>query len=212
MVLPGDFLATSEEFVGGEGTFEDNGVVYAALAGRAVEDKGRKTVSVASPKKVSLLRNGDLVYARVRDVYDQVAALEIEAPAPSVAVPSVNAFIRISEVSRGFAEDFRRYLRIGDIIKARVIEIKELGIYVTIKENDLGVVKAFCSRCRRELERFGGVFACIQCGTREERKAAGVPEEGIEARERARGPQRGVRRFGARRPPGRRTGRSRWTI
>ncbi|MCX6767726.1 MAG: exosome complex RNA-binding protein Csl4 [Candidatus Micrarchaeota archaeon] len=197
MVLPGDFLATSEELAGGEGTFEDEGTIYAAVGGKAVEDKAKKLVYVASPKIVSPLREGDLVYARVRNVYDQIAALEMQAASPTVSIPTINAFIRISEVSRGFAENFGKYIKVGDILKARVIEIKELGIYVTIKDQELGVVKAFCPRCRNEMEGFGRVFACMKCGARDERKAAGAEEEIEEGMER-RGPPRGFGRDGGR--------------
>ncbi|MGB9577230.1 MAG: RNA-binding protein, partial [Candidatus Norongarragalinales archaeon] len=35
MILPGDFMATVEESLGGEGTFEEDGRVYAAVRGNA---------------------------------------------------------------------------------------------------------------------------------------------------------------------------------
>jgi exosome complex component CSL4 len=199
MVSPGEVIGTEEEFVGEDGTFSDNGVIYAAVEGKVVENKERKAVSVASHKSAVPLQVGDLIYGRVKELYDSMAALEIEPLDPNVSVPTINAFIRISEISRGYADKFENYLRTGDIIKARIVEIKELGIYATMKETDLGVVKAFCSKCREEMDGFGGVFACVKCGNRENRKTAGVTEEVPEREERGGfGGRGGGRGFGGR--------------
>ncbi|MGC9114183.1 MAG: exosome complex RNA-binding protein Csl4 [Candidatus Micrarchaeia archaeon] len=175
MILPGDFMATVEESLGGEGTFEEDGRVYAAVRGNAVCDVRSRSVAVAAPLIARPLREGDLCYAVVHDLFDMVALLKFQpADFKGVRVASHNssAFLRISEVQRGYTEDFRDFLRIGDVLRARVKEITSLGIYLTIADNDLGVVRAFCSNCRHEMQLRGRVFVCSNCGNREGRKLA----------------------------------------
>ena len=39
MILPGEFLATQEEYMAGEGTFVSNGKIYSAVCGEKQENK-----------------------------------------------------------------------------------------------------------------------------------------------------------------------------
>lgn len=170
LACPGDLLATSEEFLAGKGAFEEDGKVYSLFIGKEQADPKKRTIGVEG-KGVRYLTRGDLIYGRVQDIYDQIALIHFRAPA-SVASPSTSAFIRISEVQRGYTRNFRDVLRIGDVVKARILEVKEQGIYLSMKERDLGVVKAFCSNCRGELEGAGKFLSCKECGNTESRKMA----------------------------------------
>jgi len=176
LILPGDFLAVSEESIGGQGTFEEkDGRIYASVAGKKVVDNRARSVLVEAPLNVRPLAVGDPVFGLVHDLYEMVALLEF-APfsrkGERIASHNNYGYLRISEVRHGYSEQFRDWLRIGDLVKARVKEITSLGIYLTIADADLGVIRAFCTQCKHELEPRGRVMVCPACGNKEQRKMA----------------------------------------
>lgn len=168
-------MATAEESLGGEGTFEEDGKIFSSSAGPQVNDSRSHSVGVASEGEVRMLREGDLVYAMITDLFDMVAAVKFqpaEIRGVRIGASSNSAYLRIPEIQRGYTEQFRDFIRIGDVIRARVKEVKPLGIYLTMVDQDLGVIKAFCSQCRTQLELRGRLLSCPNCGNKESRKLA----------------------------------------
>jgi len=169
IIFPGQAIATSEEAEPASGSVEEGGWVYASVVGALNLSSGKAVVS--NPKTPRLLGKGDVVFGRVEDLFDQVALISFSPSQPGVVSSADRAFLRISEVQgRGkFTEGFRDFLRIGDLIKARVVEVTELGVYVSIAEKGFGVVKAYCGVCRRALD---DNLECKNCLRRERRKMA----------------------------------------
>jgi exosome complex component CSL4 len=175
LVVPGQQIAVSEEGEAASGAMESEGAVYATVAGNVFVDPQTYAISVKSKRSLVRLREGDIVNGLVHDIYDTVALIEFEPVAINgerKAYTNRFAYLRISEVSKGYVENFRDVLRIGDVIIAKVREIKPLGIYLSIMDPALGVVKAKCSNCRRELRSAGRVMECPNCKNRETRKMA----------------------------------------
>jgi len=198
--VPGQQLAVVEEFEPAFGAFEENGLVYAAILGNAKTEAHQ--ASVTNPKAIDHLQRGDLVVAVVRDVYDSIALLEFQ-PLKARAAFGTYGYIRIANVQRGYTESFRDVFRIGDFVKAKIHEVKPLGIYLTMAEPSLGVVRAFCASCRKELQPndSGMDIQCRNCGRRQNRKLA-------DAKNAPRPPRRDFReRRDDRRPPRERSNR-----
>lgn len=175
VTFPGDFLAVVEEFEPGAGAIEEEGKVYATIAGVAKTEAHQ--ASVTNPKAIQHLHSGDLVYAVVRDVYDSIALLEFQPVKPRASFGTYG-YIRIANVQRGYTENFRDVFRIGDFVKAKIHEVKPLGIYLTMAEPGLGVVRAFCASCRGELDISANdpEIRCHNCGRRQGRKLANAPQ------------------------------------
>ena len=172
-VLPGDQLGFSEEFVAGSSAFEQDGVIYASAAGSEHSDAAARSVGVAARKSLRPVKQGDVVYGLVDDLMDTVAIVRFQAaPQGSLSLVSGtdSAFLRVSELMPGYVEHIRDCLRVGDIIRARVLDVKPLGTYLTLKADDLGVIQAYCSRCRSEMASRQTFFLCPKCGSRESRK------------------------------------------
>ena len=169
--IPGQQLAVVEEFEPGTGAFEEDGKVYAAIMGNAKTEAHQATVN--NPKAIIHLQRGDDVVAVVRDVYDSIALLEFQPITPRAAF-STYSYIRIANVQRGYTESFRDVFRIGDFVKAKIHEVKPLGIYLTMAEPGLGVIRAFCASCRKEIQpNDSGIdIQCKNCGRRQNRKLA----------------------------------------
>ncbi|MBI4406767.1 exosome complex RNA-binding protein Csl4 [Candidatus Micrarchaeota archaeon] len=174
LTLPGEFAGIAEEIAPDKNTFEENGNIYSSVIGLPVINKAKRSVSVQAFNKVKPLSPGDIIVGFVSEIYDQIAQVRIISVEgrERTAVHNVVAFIRISEIIKSYVENFRDHLRTGDYLRAEVIEITDLGTYLSISKPELGVVKAFCSRCRGETEKKESVFLCRECGFRERRKAA----------------------------------------
>lgn len=194
-VIPGEFLSIEEELAPASGAYAENGNVYSNVIGTRKDDSEKRTVSIAPATIVKLISKGVEVTAVVQDIYDQIALIQF-TPAnakPRIAYGNSYGYLRISELVGGYVDQFRDLVRIGDILKARVVEVKDMGIYISIKDHDLGVIKAFCSHCRHELtmQEASPFMNCPKCHNRERRKTPGskLREDDGEPRER-RGPPR----------------------
>jgi exosome complex component CSL4 len=76
----------------------------------------------------------------------------------------------VSRVDTGFVKVLSEKFKIGDIVKARVDEIYPFGLELSTADPSLGVVKAFCAKCRQPLHLFGAMLKCLSCGATERRK------------------------------------------
>ncbi len=181
-VIPGDFLATAEEFVPGDGAYEENGKIYSSCTGVVLVDVRTKHISVFSRTLgPPALKRDDVVVGRVEDVRDQSANVYIgvlrgredrELPLPNTGS------IHVSQVHTGYVEDMRRQFKPGDIVRARVMNARRAPVQLLTAGDDLGVIVATCSRCRALLEREDSKLRCSECGNVEFRKLASDYRQG----------------------------------
>ena len=173
MVLPGDEIAVAEEFEPGEGTYERNGRVFAATPGVLELDPSNRVARVRSFNPPAELRVGDIVYGVVDDIRGMMATATINAIHGRTRQISGEAggTIHISNVSEEYTEDIHDMYRLGDIIRAKVIQVKP-SLQLTTAERDLGVVKALCSVCRGPLEVRDRDLYCPRDERTERRKLA----------------------------------------
>jgi len=166
-VLPGDFLGYVEEYVPGEGVYEEDGKLFASSAGRVVVKD--KKISVEGIKKVPEIKRNDIVVGRVVDTRNSFAIVEIARKRGDDRALRYydKAFLHISNVSDGYIKSFESGVRYMDIIRARVIDD---NLRLSIKEKDMGVIKASCQICGSTLERERDKLKCPQCGNVETRK------------------------------------------
>ncbi len=181
-VIPGDFLATAEEFVPGDGAYEENGKIYSSCTGVVLVDVRTKHISVFSRTLgPPALKRDDVVVGRVEEVRDQSANVYIgvlrgredrELPLPNTGS------IHVSQVHTGYVEDMRRQFKPGDIVRARVMNARRAPVQLLTAGDDLGVIVATCSRCRALLEREDSKLRCSECGNVEFRKLASDYRQG----------------------------------
>src|SRR5437667_801197 len=143
MVLPGDEIAVAEEFEPGDGTYERNGLVFAATPGVLFLDPENRVARVRAFNPPAELKIGDIVYGVVDDIRGMMATatiLAIHGRTRQISGESEGT-IHISNVSEEYTEDIHDMYRLGDIIRAKVIQVKP-SVQLTTAERNLGVVKA----------------------------------------------------------------------
>lgn len=167
VVLPGDRIGTVEEFRAGKGVYEENSEIYATTVGYLeIKDK---VANVLPFKKIPELKKGDVVLGRVVDVRNNFAMVEIARKRGEERDLCYNnlAMLHISNVGR--FESIVNALNYRDIVKARVLDTTPR---ISIKEPEMGVVKAFCSVCKVDLVLEEGRLKCPSCGKEESRKVS----------------------------------------
>lgn len=165
LVFPGDKIGTVEEFKVGKGVYEENREIYAGIAGYLeIKDK---VASVESLKKIPEIKKDDVVIGRVVDVKGNFAMVEIARKrGEDRELGHTNlAMLHISNVGR--FENIANALSYRDIVKARVIDTTPK---ISIKEPEMGVIKAFCNLCKTDLILENGKLKCPSCGREESRK------------------------------------------
>ncbi|KXA91733.1 hypothetical protein AKJ57_00150 [candidate division MSBL1 archaeon SCGC-AAA259A05] len=182
-VVPGDFLATAEEFVPDEGVYEEENAVYSSRTGIILKDIDSKKISV-HPKTESppVMKEGDIVIGRVDRINRQVANVDIAAVRgmENREIPFTgDSVIHISRISDDYVEDIEDELRPNDIVRARVVEVTKGSVDLSIEDDSLGVLVARCSECRGLLERQDSKLKCPNCGRVSSRKMADDYRKGL---------------------------------
>lgn len=173
LVLPGEMLATIEEFYAGDGVYEDKGFIYSSIVGFVVKDTKEHNISVVSTKEWPLIpRKNDRVLGIVTGIRKDIATVDVyEIEAVRAFKNPFSAILHVSETSTEYVERITNTIWIGDIIRAKIIHLKN-PYPISIKNKDMGVVMAFCSKCRYPLLLKDNKLLCPICNSQEHRKVA----------------------------------------
>jgi exosome complex component CSL4 len=174
IVLPGDEVSTSEELLPGEGTFEEEGIIRAARVGTYYVDEKHKRATVKPLTSIPVeLKRGDIVLAEVGSIRSNMVIAEVIHVIGKKRPISgdTNGTLRVSEISNGYVKDPSTEFAPGDIIRAKVTQVRP-SVQLATKDRDLGAIKATCSKCRRPLRKKGNILECENCGNKEKRRTA----------------------------------------
>jgi exosome complex component CSL4 len=173
IATPGEILGVIEEFSPGQGVYEESGNVYASMVGEVVKDVEERKISVVPMRRAPLMpRRGDVVRGVVMDVRKDVADIDLyEVEGLRFYATPFKAILHVSEVDVGFVDRMLNALWPGDVVRAKVIAIRD-SYLLTLKGRGLGVVLALCSRCRSPLPLKGSRLICLTCGSQELRKTS----------------------------------------
>jgi len=175
-VIPGALLGTEEEVMAGANAVQDGGDIVASAVGEP-EVKSKVVSVLTKGTGPVMVKPGDIVVGRVAEIFEPVALIDMgmqkTADGRQVAPPGY-AVLHASRVREGYVKNVHDEVKIGDIVKARVEEIKKEDVLISVKERGLGVIIAFCTQCRTRMERKGADFYCSVCDSTEKRKTAEV--------------------------------------
>ena len=174
IVMPGDKIGIIEQYLPGEGTYDDNGDIKSTVLGNVKINQKNKIISVETNTKPSILKVGDTIYGQITDIKSQRATVNIECIKDNtrpLALPYIGA-IHISKVKKKYIEKLTDAFRIGDIIQAKVIKISGDNVDLSTTTKKCGVLKAMCTRCRDYMHETQKKYEleCNTCKKREKRK------------------------------------------
>lgn len=173
-LLPGEQIASIEEFEGGKNTYLGaDGTVRSAAVGTKVLDLKRRIVKVEQKNSPMLPKVGDIVVGYVDMLFSSMVSVKIlylndkRFPAGYSAIGSA----RVGARDRDRRGDRRAVFRNGDIIRGRIISLLNSTVHITLAEKEFGVMYALCFMCGGDTVRTNdNSIKCIECGAYEERK------------------------------------------
>jgi exosome complex component CSL4 len=172
IALPGDFLAFPEEFLPGKNTYEQEDSVRATLSGRVEKDLSKREVTVRPAVIAKTLKVGDVVIGQVEAAMTSTAGVRVSYLNGVETLAGFPGTI-FTRGERGGRGERRTYVKLADVVRARVASTLNGMNQLSIDEPHLGVLAALCSVCGAPLPRGdGGRARCEQCGNVEERKFA----------------------------------------
>lgn len=145
LVFPGSPLTVEEEFAAGKNVFvDDNGNVVANVIGSAEFDENSREAHVQQVgRQVNGLETGAIVYGRVILVKDSVVVVGMalaEKDGKKKRIFDSSATINISRVSSQYVRSLGDFFKIGDYVKARVLDVNSYGVELATNEDGLGVI------------------------------------------------------------------------
>ncbi len=171
VALPGDFLASPEEFLPGKNTYEQEDSVRATLSGRVEKDLSKREVTVRPAVAAKIPTVGDVVVGQVEAAMTSTAGVRISYLNGVETLAGFPGTI-FTRGERGGRGERRTYVKLGDVVRAKVASTLNGMNLLSIDEPHLGVLASLCSVCGTPLLRGDGRARCDQCGNLEERKFA----------------------------------------
>lgn len=173
IVVPGEEIATTEEFLSGEGTFEIKGRIFSSYLGTLNLDSEEMKAMVEPLNPLVKLKVGDIVIAAVTDVKSNMViadVVRVEGKERDVT-GETQASIHVSKISEAYTSDVWREYRLGDIIRSRVVQT-EPSLQLSTDKPNLGVILGLCTKCRVPLIKKEKTLFCENCQRTEMRKTA----------------------------------------
>ena len=171
VALPGDFLASPEEFLPGKNTYEQEDSVRARLPGRVEKDLSKREVAVRPAVIAKTPTVGDVVVGQVEAAMTSTAGVRISYLNGVETLAGFPGTI-FTRGERGGRGERRTYVKLGDVVRAKVASTLNGMNQLSIDEPHLGVLASLCSVCGTPLLRGDGRAKCEECGNVEERKFA----------------------------------------
>lgn len=176
-VVPGELLGISEEFIPGEGAYEEDGRIFSSVTGVIELDTKERKIKITPKTSAPLVpKGGDIVLGKVWDVKAQIAMVDIlKIKGKERTLPgSTRGGIHISQTRPTYVSDISREFKVGDIIYARIVNTNRSPIQLSTADKELGVIKAFCSSCNLPLALKKKDLMCSDCERKESRKMSSM--------------------------------------
>ena len=175
-MLPGEHIASIEEFEGGKNTYiASDGTVRSAAVGTKVYDLKRRIVKVDQKNSPMLPKVGDTIVGYVDMLFSSMVSVKIlyinhkRSDAGFSAIASARVGSRGDRDRRG--GDRRATFHTGDIIRGRVVSLLNSTVHLTLAEREFGVLYTLCFMCGGDTVRTNeNTIKCVECGAFEERK------------------------------------------
>jgi exosome complex component CSL4 len=176
IVVPGDQLCVIEELMPSFGTYEKDGIVFAASPGQVDMNLKERSIRVVSPDgamKLALPMQGDILMGKVTLVFDQRAEVRIARINDEDYHSGLVGELHISNVTRRYVKSMQDVLKQNDIVRAAALNTHEIPVKLTLVGPELGVVFGACTRCGNSLTltTHNNMF-CLRCENRETREVA----------------------------------------
>ena len=163
-VIPGDKIASIEEYESGHNTFDDGDMVRASTVGEKILDKSTRVVSVKHPRLLSIPQVGDTVTGTVVAVMSSMIAVSIDYINGKPTTSKVECVCSTRNIRR------KNIALVNDIVTLKILNHLNGTIHATIDESQLGVLFTKCRKCGGKVVPMRDAIKCTECSWIDERK------------------------------------------
>ncbi len=163
-VLPGDQIASIEEYEAGYNTFDDGDMVRAATLGEKDIDKTNRIANIKHPKALSIPKVGDIVIGTVAAVMSSMIAVSIDYINGKPTVSKVECVCSTRNIRK------KNIALVNDIVTLKIRNHLNGTIHATIDEPHLGVLFTKCRKCGEKVVPMRDAIKCTECSWIDERK------------------------------------------
>ena len=164
MMLPGEKIASIEEYEAGHNTFDDGDMVRSAVVGTKQIDLDTRVASIIHPKQLSVPRVGDIITGSVAAVMSSMIAITIDFINGIPTKSKVECICSTKNIRR------KNIALVNDIITLKILNHLNGTIHATISEPELGVLYTKCRKCGGTVVKMRDGIKCTECAWFDERK------------------------------------------
>jgi exosome complex component CSL4 len=171
-ILPGEEIASIEEFEAGKNTYVSDGTVRSVAVGIKNYDFKKRMTKIERINSPTLPKIGDIIVGYIEMLFGSMMSVRILYIDAKKSTAGFSAIASAKIITPGPRERRGRIIfRVGDIIRGRVISLLNSSIHITIDEKQFGVIYALCFSCGGDTVRVNNNnIKCIECGVNEDRK------------------------------------------
>jgi len=159
VVIPGEVIASGEDYLPGEGTEKRGQEIVAIRYGLAEESN--RLVKVIALSGIYQARRGNVIIGKVENITFNGWVVDIDSP--------IGAFLPLSEVPRFVSKEaMAEVFDIGDMVVAKILGVNGRGIDLTIKSRGLGrieegmIIKVNSNKVPRVIGKEGSMIGIIK--------------------------------------------------
>ena len=162
--IPGEKIASIEEYLPGENTFEDEDSIRATTIGEINLDSSERLASINRQKQITVPNVGDVIIGIVEANLPSMIAIKIKY----VNGKEMNSDLECICVTRHIRK--KNIALAQDVVKAKIISHINGTIHATIDEPELGVLFTKCRKCFGTVVKMRDAVKCKDCGWIDDRK------------------------------------------
>ena len=171
-ILPGDSIASIEEFEAGKNVYVIDGTLRSNAIGARIYDFKKRVARTDKINSPGIPKIGDITVGFIEMLFGSMMSVRIlyindkKSSSGFSAIASVRVSFSGQRDRRG-----RSVFRVGDIIRGRVISLLNSSIHIAIDDKEFGVLYTLCFNCSGDTVRIhGNGIKCVECGASEDRK------------------------------------------
>ena len=162
--IPGERIASIEEYLPGENTFEDNDVIRSTAIGNVSLDSTERLASINRQKQIAVPKVGDIIIGVVEANLPSMIAIMIKF----VNGKKVKSDLECICVTRHIRK--KNIALAKDVVKVEIISHINGTIHATIDSQELGVLFTKCRKCFGTVVKMRDAVKCKDCGWIDDRK------------------------------------------
>jgi exosome complex component CSL4 len=162
--LPGDKIASIEEYEAGHNTFDDGDMVRASTVGEKNLDKSTRVASIKNPKLLSIPQVGDTIIGTVAAVMSSMIAVSIDYINGKPTTSKVECVCGTRNLRK------KNVALVNDIVTLKILNHLNGTIHAKIDEPQLGVLFTKCRKCGGKVVQMRDAIKCTECSWIDERK------------------------------------------